>query len=91
MTITIDPITVTTLIAVLLAAAGAFIWFGKTSKRVDNLETNVNELKTDVRELRQGVQDVLILILLHSHMGYHQTLGRSASDAIPDERPLPQR
>ena len=88
MTITIDPITVTTLIAVLVAAAGAFIWFGKMGKRVDNLETNVNELKTDVRELRQSVQDVLIL--LHSHMGYHQALGRSASDTIPGERPSSQ-
>ncbi len=88
MTITIDPITVTTLIAVVLAAAGGFIWFGKIGKRVDNLETDVKELKTDVRELRQSVQDVLIL--LHSHMGYHQALGRSESDAMPGERPLPQ-
>ena len=88
MTITIDPITVTTLIALLAATAGGFIWFGKISKRVDNLETNVKELKTDVRELRQSVQDVLVL--LHNHMGYHQALGRSASDATPDERPLSQ-
>ena len=88
MAITIDPITVTTLIAVVLATARGFIWFGKIGKLVDNLETNVKELETDVRELRQSVQD--ILILLNSHMGYHQALGRSMSDAVPGERPLPQ-
>ena len=88
MTVTIDPITVTTLVAVVVAGAGGFIWFGKLSKRVDNLETNVNELKTDVRELRQSVQDVLIL--LHSHMGYHQALGRSPGDAMPGEVPQTQ-
>ena len=39
MTVAADPIPVTTLVVVILAAIGGFIWFGKLSSRVDRLES----------------------------------------------------
>ena len=55
MTVTIDPVTITTLGVLILAAIGGFIWFGKLSSRVDRLESDVGDLK-------QGQKEILELI-----------------------------
>ena len=34
MTVAIDPVAITTLVALILAAIGGFIWFGKLSNRL---------------------------------------------------------
>ena len=51
MTVTIDPVTITTLGILILAAIGGFIWFGKLSGRVDRLETDVSDLKDGQKEI----------------------------------------
>ena len=72
MTVTIDPVIITMLGALILAAIGTFIWFGKLSGRVDRLES-------DVADLKQGQQQ--ILELLHQHIGYHQGRAEAAAPA----------
>ena len=55
MTVTIDPVTITTLGVLILAAIGGFIWFGKLSGRVDRLVA-------DVAALKQGQERILELL-----------------------------
>lgn len=93
MTITIDPVTITTLVALILASLGGFVWFGKLSSRVDRLESDVGELKQGQKEilelLHKQERDMLelfhqhekeILELLNQHIGYHQGL---AAEGLP--------
>ena len=77
MTVTIDPVTITMLGVLILAAIGSFIWFGKLSSRVDRLEA-------DVAALKQGQER--ILELLNQHIGYHQGLAESP---VPPSPPTP--
>ena len=71
MTITLDPITISTLVALILASVSVFVWMGnKLSNRVDRLESDVSELKEGQKR---------ILELLHQHIGYHSGLVVGAS------------
>ena len=70
MTITLDPITISTLVALILASVSVFVWMGKLSNRVDRLESDVSELKEGQKQ---------ILELLHQHIGYHSGLVVGAS------------
>ena len=63
MTLTIDPVTISILVTLLLAVIGAVVWLGRLGQRVDRLETDVAELKAGQAQ---------ILGLLHQHIGYHQ-------------------
>ena len=68
MTLTIDPVTISILVTLLLAVIGAVVWLGRLGQRVDRLES-------DVAELKQGQGQ--ILSLLHQHIGYHQGIDAS--------------
>lgn len=75
MTFVIDPAAIAAFVTILLTAAGAFIWFGKLSSRIDTVEADVKELKADVKQ---------ILGMLHTHQGYHQGLVAAESPADAD-------
>ena len=85
MTVAIDPIPITTLVVVVLAAIGGFIWFGKLSSRVDRLESDVADLKQGQKELQEMFrqQEKEILELLHQHIGYHQGLTQAGAPPAP--------
>ena len=96
MTLTIDPVAITTLVVVMLAAIGGFIWFGKLSSRVERLEADVAELKQGQKEILallhqrdREIQEMFrqrdneILELLHQHIGYHQGLTQVGSPPAP--------
>lgn len=72
MTITIDPITLSTLAVVILTAISGFLWVGRLSSGVDRLEADVKELKAGQKEILQ---------LLHQHIGFHQGLSDSTSSS----------
>ncbi|MXZ92485.1 MAG: hypothetical protein F4W95_15355 [Chloroflexi bacterium] len=69
MPLAIDPVTISTLVALVATATGLSVWLGRLGQRVDRLEA-------DVTELKHGQQE--ILKLLHQHTGYHQGLDASA-------------
>ena len=65
MSVTIVPITTSTLNLLLVSAITVLVWVGRLSSRVDRLETDVAELKDGQRQILQ---------LMHQHIGYHQGL-----------------
>lgn len=72
MTITVEPITLSTLVVVLIAIIGGFVWIGKLGSRVDRLESDVKDLKDGQKQ---------ILELLNQHIGYHQGLQGASTGA----------
>ena len=70
MTITIDPISLATLVLVFVTAASEFM-------RVGRLGSGVDRLEADVKDLKCGQQR--ILELLNQHIGYRQGL----NNAVP--------
>ena len=67
--IAIDPVTISTLVALLVTATGLSVWLGRLGHRVDRLEA-------DVTELKRGQQE--ILNLLQQHAGYDRGLDACA-------------
>ncbi|MDE2787601.1 MAG: hypothetical protein OXL37_13195 [Chloroflexota bacterium] len=62
MTITIDPITISTLAILPGMAVGLTVWLARRGQRASRLETDVGELKTDIGELKHGQQEIKDLL-----------------------------
>ena len=68
--VVIDPVTITTLAVLILAAIGGFIWFGKLSGRVDRLVADVGDLKQGQAKILELLnQQVTELRELHHKQG----------------------
>ena len=74
MTVIIDPITMSTLILLLVSSITVLVWIGRLSNRVDRLGTDVAELKDGQKQILQ---------LMHHHIGYHQCLNDAPTPTTP--------
>ena len=70
MTITIDPITISTLAILLGMAVGLTVWLARLGQRVSRLETDVGELKQgqqEIKDLLHRTNEVVVALMNHRH------------------------
>ncbi len=58
----IETAVISIVVTLIIASSGVFLWFGRLSNRVQQLEDDVGELKRDQKRIFE---------LLNQHLGYH--------------------
>ena len=70
MTITIDPVTISTLAILLGMAVGLTVWLARLGQRASRLETDVGELKQgqqEIKDLLHRTNEVVVALMNHRH------------------------
>ena len=70
MTITIDPVTISTLAILLGMAVGLTVWLARLGQRVTRLETDVGDLKQgqqEIKDLLLRTNEVVVALMNHRH------------------------
>ena len=70
MTITIDPVAISTLAILLGMAVGLTVWLARLGQRVSRLDTDVGELKQgqqEIKDLLHRTNEVVVALMNHRH------------------------